>query len=90
MTKAELITAISDASQITKADTQLILDNLAKVGSKELAATGEFALPGFGKLEVSERNARTGRNPRTGESVQIPATKRVKFSASKVLKDSIN
>lgn len=90
MTKADLITAISDAVQITKADTQLFLDTLAGIGSKELAATGEFALPGFGKLAVSERSARTGRNPRTGESVEIPSTKRVKFAASKVLKDAIN
>lgn len=90
MTKADLITAISDKVQITKADTQLFLDALANIGAKELTSTGEFSLPGFGKMEITERSARTGRNPRTGESVEIPATKRVKFSASKVLKGAIN
>lgn len=90
MTKAELITALSDATGITKTDTSIFLDALAKVGTEELKTNAEFSLPGFGKLAVSQRSARTGRNPRTGESVEIPASNAVKFSASKVLKDAVN
>jgi DNA-binding protein HU-beta len=90
MTKAELITAISDATGITKTDTSEFLDTLAKIGAKELTDTGEFSLPGFGKMAVDHRSARKGRNPRTGESVEIPASNRIKFSMSKVLKHVIN
>jgi DNA-binding protein HU-beta len=90
MTKSDLITALSDRTQITKKDTELFLGSLADIGAKELKSSGEFSLPGFGKLEVVERAARVGRNPRTGESVSIPATQNLKFKITKVLKDSIN
>ena len=90
MTKAELITALSDATKITKTDTSVFLDALTKISTDELKASGEFSLPGLGKLSVDKRSARTGRNPRTGESVEIPATNRVKFAAGKALKEAIN
>ena len=90
MTKLELIKEISERTQITQTDTALFLEALAAIGAEELKKENEFSLPGFGKLEVRQRNARTGRNPRTGESVEVPAFNRVVFKATKSLKEGVN
>lgn len=56
----------------------------------ELAGGGRVQIPGFGSFQVSERAARTGRNPQTGATIQIPASKGVRFKAGKALKDAVN
>jgi DNA-binding protein HU-beta len=67
-----------------------VLDALAKVAKAELGKGGEVTIPGIGKLTVKKTAARTGRNPRTGESVEIPAKNKPVFTAIKALKDAVN
>jgi DNA-binding protein HU-beta len=89
MNKAELIAKVKPANA-SNAVTEGIIDALGKVVQEALAKGEEVTLPGIGKLSVKERPARTGRNPRTGEAVQIEAKKAPAFSASKALKDALN
>jgi len=67
-----------------------VLESLADVTAGQLATEKEISLPGIGKLTTASKAARTGRNPRTGEAVQIPASTSVKFKAAKSLKDAVN
>lgn len=90
MNKAELITAMSNETGITKADCEKQLNAFIKVVSEELAKGEKVQLVGFGTFEVSERAARTGRNPQTGAEMAIPACKAPKFKAGKALKDLVN
>ncbi|MBS2098451.1 HU family DNA-binding protein [Carboxylicivirga linearis] len=90
MNKAQLIDAIAGEAEITKADAKKALDAFIKVTSDSLKAGGRVALVGFGSFGVSERSARTGRNPQTGKEIEIPAKKVVKFKAGSELSDSIN
>lgn len=90
MTKQELINSLADLSDLPRKDVSNVLDNLAEVAASELADTGEITLPGIGKLKAKERAARTGRNPQTGEAVEVAAKTVVKFSAAKALTDSLN
>jgi DNA-binding protein HU-beta len=62
---------------------------LANLASNEVKTNGEFVLPGFGKLVLSERKAREGRNPQTGETIQIPAKTTLKFRLGKSIKDTV-
>lgn len=89
MTKAELIAAIAAKAGTTNAATGKVLDALAEVVTAELKAGNEPVIPGIGKLHVTERAAREGRNPRTGEPVQIEASKSVKLKVAKSLKDAL-
>jgi DNA-binding protein HU-beta len=90
MNKAQLIDAIAGESGLTKADAKKALDAFIKVTSDALKGGDRVALVGFGSFGVTERSARTGRNPRTNEEIQIPAKKVVKFKAGSELTDSIN
>jgi len=90
MNKAQLIDAIAGEAEITKADAKKALDAFIKVTSDSLKTGGRVALVGFGSFGVSERSARTGRNPQTGKEIEIPAKKVVKFKAGSELSDSIN
>ncbi|NPA36430.1 MAG: HU family DNA-binding protein [Chlorobi bacterium] len=90
MNKAQLIDAIAGESGLTKADAKKALDAFIKVTSDALKSGDRVALVGFGSFGVTERSARTGRNPRTNEEIQIPAKKVVKFKAGSELTDSIN
>lgn len=90
LTKKELIAKVADETGYSRKDTELVLDSLAGTVSEMLASGAEFVLPGVGKFSTSQRAARTGRNPATGESIQIPASTSVKFSATKALKDAVN
>lgn len=90
MNKAQLIDAIAGEAEITKADAKKALDAFIKVTGSSLKAGGRVALVGFGSFGVSERSARTGRNPQTGKEIEIPAKKVVKFKAGSELSDSIN
>ena len=85
MTKAELIDAIASQSGLTKADSQKALDATVKAISDLLKAGGNLQLVGFGTFSVEERAAREGRNPATGEKMQLPAKKVAKWKPSKSL-----
>ncbi|HEY0408295.1 MAG TPA: HU family DNA-binding protein, partial [Pyrinomonadaceae bacterium] len=66
-----------------------LFDELGSLATNEVKTNGEFVLPGFGKLVLSERKAREGRNPATGETIQIPAKTTLKFRVGKGMKDSV-
>ena len=87
MTKSQIADHLAGKSGLTKKVAVEILDNLAALSYKE--AKNAFTLPGIGKLVLSHRKARTGRNPQTGEPIKIPAKKVVKFRVAKAAKDSI-
>jgi len=90
MNKNDLISQVADDAGMSKADAtkavDAVLDNIA--GS--LSNGGEVRLVGFGTFSVTHRKATTGRNPRTGESIQIKASNQPKFKAGKALKDAVN
>jgi len=87
MTKSQIADHLAGKSGVTKKIATEVLDNLAALSYKE--AKNAFTLPGIGKLVLSHRKARTGRNPQTGEPIKIPAKKVVKFRVAKAAKDSI-
>jgi len=90
MNKTELVASIAEKSSLTKADSEKALKAFLETVEEALKAGDKVQLVGFGTFEVSERAARTGHNPRTGEAVEIAASKAPKFKAGKALKDSIN
>ena len=90
MNKAELVAAMSDKAQLSKKDAEAALKAFTDVVAEELKKGEKIQLVGFGTFEVSERAARTGRNPQTGAEMKIAASKAPKFKAGKALKDSIN
>lgn len=90
MNKAELVSAIADKAELSKKDAEAALKAFTDVVTEELKKGEKIQLVGFGTFEVSERAARTGRNPQTGEEMTIPASKAPKFKAGKALKDFIN
>lgn len=90
MTKTELVEAISKQTGLTKKDTAAALSSFVDVVTKELKKGGKVQLVGFGTFEVSKRSARTGRNPQTGATMKIAASKTPKFKAGRALKDTVN
>ena len=90
MNKNELVSAIAENSEVTKKDVDKVLKALVEVMSKDLAEGGRIQLPDLGSFKCNERNARTVRNPRTGEQMTSPACKVVKFTPAKALKESVN
>ncbi len=90
MNKTELVAAIAEQAEISKKDAEKALKAFTDVVAEELKKGEKIQLVGFGTFEVSERAAREGRNPQTGESMTIAASKTPKFKAGKALKDSIN
>ncbi len=90
MNKAQLIDAIAGDSGLTKADAKKALDSFINVTSSALKGGDRISLIGFGSFSVSERSARTGRNPQTGKEIQIAAKKVVKFKAGSELSDEVN
>mgnify|MGYP000467199293 FL=1 len=90
MNKTELVAAMADAAGLSKKDAEKALKAFTDVVAEELKKDGKVQLVGFGTFEVSERAAREGRNPQTGKTMSIPASKAPKFKAGKALKDSIN
>jgi DNA-binding protein HU-beta len=89
MTQSEVINHFAEKTGLKRAQVKEFFDELANLASSEVKSNGEFALPGFGKLVRSERKAREGRNPATGETIQIPAKTTLKFRVGKGMKDSI-
>lgn len=90
MTKTDLIAKISETAEITKKDAGAALDAIVETITETLAAGEDVQLIGFGTFKISERSARTGRNPQTGETIQIAASKAPTFKAGKALKDAVN
>ncbi|MCA9540852.1 MAG: HU family DNA-binding protein [Myxococcales bacterium] len=90
MNKAQLIDAIAASAGTSKAVAGRVLDATIEAITKELAAGGEISLVGFGTFGVKDRAARSGRNPRTGETIEIGPSKQPAFKAGKALKDSVN
>ena len=90
MNKTELIAAVAEKAEISKKDAEKAVKAFTDAVAEELAKGGKVQLVGFGNFEVSERPAREGRNPRTGETITIAASKTPKFKPGKALKDEIN
>ena len=90
MNKTELVAAISEQANISKKDAEASVKAFTDVIAEELKKGEKVTLVGFGTFEVSERAAREGRNPQTGATMKIAATKAPKFKAGKALKDLVN
>ena len=90
MNKTELVAAMAEESGLSRKDAEAALKAFTNVVSEELKKGGKVQLVGFGTFEVSERAAREGRNPQTGKSMKIAASKAPKFKAGKALKDMVN
>ncbi len=90
MNKAEIIGSISEKSGLSKAEAGRALDAFVETVTEELANGERIALVGFGSWTAEQRDARTGRNPRTGESIQIAAKRVVKFKAGASLSQAVN
>jgi DNA-binding protein HU-beta len=89
MTKSQIVAHFAETMQIPKKQSAIYFDNLADLAIKETKRTGQFVIPGLGKLVKSVRNARKGRNPQTGEEIQIPKKTVVKFRVAKACKDAV-
>ena len=90
MNKTEFIAAVAEKAEISKKDSEKALKAFVDVVAEQLKAGDKVQLVGFGTFEVSERAAREGRNPQTGETMTIAECKAPKFKAGKALKDAIN
>jgi len=89
MTKSDIIAEIANKSNLTKADAEKALNSFVETTKDTLKKEGRLALAGFGSFIVSERKERQGRNPQTGETMTIKASKTVRFRAGKALKESL-
>ena len=90
MNKTELIAVVAEKAELSKKDAEKAIKAFTDAVSEELVKGGKIQLVGFGTFEVAERAAREGRNPKTGETMPIAASKAPKFKAGKALKDMIN
>ena len=90
MNKTELVAAIAEKTELSKKDAEKALKAFTDLVAEELKKGEKIQLVGFGTFEVAERPARTGRNPMTGKTIEIAASKSPKFKAGKALKDSLN
>ena len=89
MNKQELIAVVADQTGLARADTARVVEGLLDTITTQLKKGGEVRLVGFGNFSVSRRKASTGRNPRTGEPMQIAASAQPKFRPGKILKDAV-
>src|ERR1700756_9667 len=90
MTKADLVEEVSRVTELTRKDSEVIVDTLFESVIKALKNGDKLEVRGFGSFRVRQRNARVGRNPKTGEKVEVPAKRVPYFKPSKELKDLIN
>jgi len=90
MNKTQLIEAVAAKAEIKKKDAEVAVNAVIAAIEDALKAGDKVQLVGFGTFEVKERGARTGRNPQTGEAIEIAASKHPAFSAGKAFKDAIN
>lgn len=89
MTQSEVINYFADKTGMKRGQVKEFFEELSTLAAREVKGNGEFVLPGFGKLVKSERKAREGRNPATGETIQIPAKTTLKFRVGKGMKDTV-
>ncbi len=89
MSQSEVINHFAEKFELKRAQVKEIFEELSNLAGGEVKTNGEFTLPGFGKLVLSDRKAREGRNPQTGETIQIPAKTTLKFRLSKGMKDTV-
>ena len=90
MNKNDLVSAVANSAGLSKVDAAKAVDGVFDAISGALSSGGDVRIVGFGTFSVANRKATTGRNPRTGEAIQIPASKQPKFKAGKGLKDAVN
>ena len=90
MTKADLVEEVAKVTELTRKDSEVIVDTLFESVIKALRDGDKLEVRGFGSFRVRQRNARVGRNPKTGEKVEVPAKRVPYFKPSKELKDLIN
>ena len=90
MTKSELINQIAEKSELTKKDAEKAFSAVVSTITDALVSGEKVQIVGFGTFEVTERAARTGKNPQTGKEIKIAACKAPKFKAGKALKDAVN
>ena len=90
MNKTELIDAVADEAEVSKAEAGRAVDAVISSITKALKKGDSVTLVGFGTFQVRKRAARTGRNPKTGDTIKIKASKNPAFKAGKALKDSVN
>jgi DNA-binding protein HU-beta len=90
MNKSDLIDKLASDAGITKVQAKAAVDSYHEAVAHTLKTGGRVELAGFGSFSVSERTARSGRNPRTGETIKIKAAKVARFKPGKALKDSVN
>ncbi|HNP75058.1 MAG TPA: HU family DNA-binding protein [bacterium] len=89
MTKSQMLATLAEDTELSKKDVTSVLDKLTELAYSEVKKSGEFTVPGIGKLVKVHRKARQGRNPATGETIQIPAKTVVKFRVAKAAKDAV-
>ena len=89
MNKTELIAAVAEKTGLTKKDAERVINATFETVTASLVKGDKVAVSGFGNFEVKAREARVGRNPRTKETIQIPATRLPAFKAAKALKDAV-
>jgi DNA-binding protein HU-beta len=90
MNKADFVSAVADAAELTKVDAAKAVEAVVEVVKKALKKGDTVSLVGFGTFSVRKRAARQGRNPRTGQTIKIKASKNPSFKAGKALKDALN
>jgi DNA-binding protein HU-beta len=90
MNKTQLIDAVAQKGELTKKQAEAAVKAITEAVAEALKAGDKVQLVGFGTFEVKTRGERTGRNPKTGETIKVPASKHPAFSASKALKDQLN
>ena len=90
MNKNDLVSAVAGSTGTSKADSAKAVEGVFDAISGALSSGGDVRIVGFGTFSVANRKATTGRNPRTGQAIQIPASKQPKFKAGKGLKDAVN
>lgn len=89
MTKSQLLSELAEKSGLAKKDVAKFFEVMTEMAYKEVKSAGQFVVPGIGKLVKVHRLARMGRNPATGESIQIPAKTVVKFRVAKAAKEAV-
>ena len=89
MTQTQLVAKLAEGAEITKKQAKAVMDGLTTIAVSETKKNGVFIIPGIGRLVRQERKARMGRNPATGETIQIKAKRVVKFRVAKAAKDAI-
>ena len=89
LTQTEIVNHLADKSGMKRAQAKEFMNELANLAMGEVKRSGEFTMPGFGKLVLSQRKEREGRNPATGAKITIPAKTTLKFRLGKAMKDSV-